>query len=205
MKFKTVLLLVIAVILGTAASRISKRLLSSPPPDAEPVAESISVFVAKKPIRAGTVLREPDRVLEERTLIKNDAPAGTISRLFQLRDRRLTKDIEANAIITADYLADDEVANIELLKKEGRQAVAVQVQSLGNYLFLPKSRVDFIWTAPAGAIPESRVIAQDLPLLGVQTKDGGAAIVTVAAKRDDADKLLQAATQGTLKLVLRKN
>src|SRR5262249_28718944 len=68
---------------------------------------------------------------------------------------------------------------------------------------LPQSRIDFIWTTQAGGVTESRVIAQDLPLLGVQSKEGGAAIVTVAAKSDDAEKLAQAAAQGTLKLVVR--
>jgi Flp pilus assembly protein CpaB len=204
MKFRTVLLLVLAVILGTAASRLTKRLLSSPPnQDLEPAVEFTTVFIAKKPLTAGTVLREPDRLLEERTVAKNDAPAGSISRLYQLRSRRLTRAIDSNAIITADCLVDDENENLELLKKEGRQTVAVAVQSLGGYQFLPQSRVDFIWTSQAGAVPESRIIAQDLPLLGVQTKATGA-IVTVAAKRDDAEKLSQAATQGSLKLVLRK-
>ena len=202
MKARTIALLVVAVVIGTAGSRMSKRLFSGPP-EPEPTVENVGVLLAKQPIAAGTTLREPEKLFEERTLPKNQAPAKTVGRLYQLRGRKLARAIETNAIVTADALVDEEAESLELLKKEGRQAIAVQVQSLGNYFFLPQSRIDFIWTTTAGGITDSRVIAQDLPLVGVQRKEGGAAIVTVAAKRDDAEKLSQAATQGTLKLVLR--
>jgi Flp pilus assembly protein CpaB len=200
MKLKTVVYLVLAVVIGTAASRVSKRLLSGPPePEPEPPAANANILVAKQTLKAGTKLHEPDRFFEERTVAKNKAPAGAIARLYQLRGRKLAKTIGSKDVITAEFLVDDESENLDLLKKEGRQAVAVRVQSLGNYWFLPQSRVDFIWTNSV----ESRVIVQDVPLLGVQSQDGGPAIVTVAAKRDDAEKLSQAATQGTLQVVLR--
>ena len=203
MKARTVVLLVAAVIIGTAGSRMSKRLFSGPPAP-EPIVENVSVLIAKQPLPAETVLREPERMFEERALPKNEAPANAVVRLYQLRGRRLARAIEAKAIITVDALVNEFVERTESLKKEGRQAVAVPVQSLGNYVLLPQSRIDLIWTRKAGGIAESRVIAQDLPLLGVQGKAGGA-IVTVAAKRDDVEKLSQATTQGSLKLVLRKN
>ena len=201
MKARTVVLLVAAVVIGTAGSRMSKRLFSGPPAP-EPIVENVSVLIAKQPLPAETVLREPERMFEERALPKNEAPANAVVRLYQLRGRRLARAIEANTIITVDALVNEFVERTESLKKEGRQAVAVSVQSLGNYVLLPQSRIDLIWTRKAGGIAESRVIAQDLPLLGVQSKAGGA-IVTVAAKRDDVEKLSQATTQGSLKLVLR--
>lgn len=206
MKMKTVLLLVVAVVCGTAASRMSKRLFSSSPePREEPVAEKLVVLAAKEPLTAGTVLREPDRLFEERTLTRGEEPAQALSRLHQLRGRRLAKAIAARAVVTADHLVDEEGESLELLKKEGRQAFAVAVQSLGGTLFLPQARVDVIWTPTAtGATTDSRLVAQDLPLLGVRTKDGGTTVATVAAKREDAEKLTQAAGQGTLRLVTRQ-
>jgi Flp pilus assembly protein CpaB len=204
MKMKTVVLLVVAVVLGTAASRVSKRLLSSTveqSPEQMP-REAVVVFAAKERLAAGTVLSEPDRLLEERPATANDAPAQAVHRIHLLRGRRLARPINAKAIITADDLVDEEGASLELAKREGRQAVAIPVQRPGAHLFLPQSRVDVIWTS-SNAPADLRVVARDLPLLGLQTRDGKT-IATVAAKQDDAEKLGQAATRGTLRLVSRQ-
>ena len=203
MKMKTVVLLVVAVALGTAASRVSKRLLSSTveQPSQQTQREDVVVLAAKEPLAAGTVLREPDRLFEERSATANEAPAQAVHRIHLLRGRRLAKPIDAKAIVTADYLVDEEGAGLELAKREGRQAVAISVQPPGAHLFLPHSRVDVIWTS-SSAPADSRVVARDLPLLGLQSRDGKI-IATVAAKQDDAEKLGQAATLGTLRLVSR--
>ncbi|HMF14493.1 MAG TPA: hypothetical protein VKE94_19390 [Gemmataceae bacterium] len=200
MKMKTVVLLVLAVILGTAASRYSKRLLSGTAeqhPDSSP--EPVVVLTAKEPLAAGTVLREPDRLFDERTAIANEATARAVHRLHLLRGRRLVKPIDAHAVVTTDYLIDEEGAGLDVVKREGRQAIAIAVQPLGGQLFLPQSRVDVIWTASSAAT-ESRIVARDLPLLGLQTRDGRT-IATVSAKPADTEKQGQAATQGTLQLV----
>jgi Flp pilus assembly protein CpaB len=201
MKLKSVLLLVLAVILGTAAGRLCQRLLSGTP---APQEELVVVLVAKQPLAADTVLRDPDRLFEERTLNKSEAPSQVVSRLPQLRGRRLAKALEAQALVTTDCLADEEGPGADQLKREGRQAVVVQVKSLGGTLFWPESRVDVIWTANAGR-SESRVIARDLPLLGLQAGRNGKIIATVAAKREDTNKLTQAARQGTLRLIRRQS
>jgi len=203
MKMKTVALLVVAVALGTAASRVCKRLLSSTieQPSEQAQREAVVVLAAKESLAAGTVLREPDRLFEERSATENEALAQAVHSIHLLRGRRLAKPINAKAIITADYLVDEEGASQELAKREGRQAVAIPVQPPGAHLFLPQSRVDVIWTS-SRAPADSRVVARDLPLLGLQSRDGRS-IATVAAKQDDAEKLGQAATLGTLRLVSR--
>jgi len=203
-KLKTVLLLAVAVACGTAGSRLTKRLFSSPTETTDAGTERIVVFAAKEALTQGTVLREPDRLFEERTLWSNEEPPRAVRRLHQLRGRRLIKALEAQAIVTADCLAEEEDEGPERLKREGRQAVAVPVKALGSVLFLPQARVDIVWTGSGPMASETRTVAQDLPLLGVQPERDGKTIATVAAKREDAEKLAQAATQGTLRLVLRK-
>jgi Flp pilus assembly protein CpaB len=205
MKLKTAFWLVLAVVLGTAGSRVSKRLFSSTLASShdERPPETVVVLVAREPLSAGTMLRDPDGQFEERTLTAKEAPAQAVQRLYLLRGRRLAKPIDAHAIITADCLVDEEEASLELARKEGRRAIAIAVRSPNAHFFPPQSRVDVIWTAP-GAAAETRVVAQDLPLVGLEIRDG-TTIATVAAKQDEAERLARAAVQGTLRLVARKS
>jgi Flp pilus assembly protein CpaB len=199
-KIKTIFILAVAVACGTAGSRLTKRLFSKPVEAHDASSDRIVVFAAKQALTPGTVLREPDRLFEERILGSGEVPSRAVRRLHQLRGRRLIKALDANTIVTADCLAEEEEEGPERLKREGRRAVAVPVQAIGPALFLPQSRVDIVWTV-SGPAAESRIVAQDLPLLGVQPDRDGKTIATVAAKREDAEKLAQAATQGTLRLV----
>jgi Flp pilus assembly protein CpaB len=201
MKIRTVLLLVLAVVCGTAGSRISKRLFSSMP---EPELEMVVVLAAKQPLAAGTVLQEPDRLFMERTLPKSEMPAQALNRMQQLRGRKLARALATQALITADCLTEEESQEWNQLKQEGRQAIDIPVQSLGSAIFWPQARVDLIWVASAGR-PESHVVAQDLPLLGVHTVRDGRVIATVGPKREEVEKLTQATTQGTLRLAARRS
>src|SRR5262249_6439115 len=143
MKMKTVALLVVAVVLGTVGSRFCKRLFSNTT-GAHQEQENVVVLAAMQPLAAGAVLQEPDRLFEERRLAKNEAPAQAIHKLYQLRGRRLAKAIDAQAIITVDTLVDEEGATLELVKREGRQAIAIVVQPPSGQLFVPQTRVDVI-------------------------------------------------------------
>jgi Flp pilus assembly protein CpaB len=201
MKIKTLLLLVVAVVCGTAGSRISKRLFSSTP---EPEAEMVVVLAAKHPLASGTLLSEPERLFEERKLAKSEVPDQAVQRAQQLRGRKLAKAIAAQALVTVDCLTEEEIQEWNPSKKEGRQAIEIPVRALGSIFFWPQARVDVIWTANATR-SESRLIARDVQLLSLQTVRQGRVIATVGVKHEDAEKLKQAATQGSLKLVLRSN
>jgi Flp pilus assembly protein CpaB len=202
MKFKTIIWLALAVALGTAGSRVTKRLFSSPMDGRDPATAPVTVFVAKQPLAAGTVVDQPDRFFEERTIAAVETPATALRQLHLLRGRRLVRALDAQSIATADALAEQE--SPDLLKKEGRQAVALPVQSLGSELILPHARADLIWTPTFTTSAEPRVLAEDLPLLAVEHR-GATAIATVAARTEDAGRLNQAAAQGVLRLVLRSS
>src|SRR5437660_11830341 len=94
-KFKTILWLALAVALATAGSRLTKRSLAGPTEGRDPVAEPVAVLVAKQSLAAGTVLREPDRLFEERTIAAGEAPPTALRQLHQLRGRRLLKALDA--------------------------------------------------------------------------------------------------------------
>jgi Flp pilus assembly protein CpaB len=192
MKIRTALLLVVAVICGTAGSRMSKRLFSQ-----QPVEERVVVFVARDYLPAGTVLREPETLFEETTLPKDQEPENAVRHLGQLKGRRLGKPLKADEVVTAGFLVEEVPEGVAILKKEGRQAVAIVVRESAGFLLLPDSRVDVICTANGG-----QVVAQKLLILGI---DGGAdrQTVTLAATAEEATRLRQAATQGALRLVLR--
>jgi Flp pilus assembly protein CpaB len=198
MKIRTALLLIVAVICGTAGSRMTKRLFPKPLGE-----ERVTVLVARAYLPAKMVLREPEVLFEETTVPRDQEPEDAVKRLGQLKGRRLCKPIDANAIVTASSLAEDEPEGVGLLRKEGRQAVAIVVSELAGYFFLPDSRVDVVCTmTEEGQSPAPRVVAKKLLLLGVDSTAEGQS-VTLAATAEEADQLRQAATLGTLKLVLR--
>jgi Flp pilus assembly protein CpaB len=202
MKIKTVLLLAVAVGCGTAGSRMAKRLLSRP--HEERAEETVVVLAAKQPLPAGTIIRDPDRVFEERTVAKSQAPGKSIKKLSLLRGRRLIRNLEAQALVTTESLEEQEREGLELLKKEGRQAVVITVAPLGSELLPPEPRVDVVLATPGGSIAEAPIIAGDLPLLGVEQSSADSLKATLAATPEDAQKLERAAGGGNLRLRLRQ-
>lgn len=199
MKIKTVLLLVVAVALGTAASQLTKRLRSAPPAEDD----RTTVLVARHDLPFGTVIREPDKLFEEKAVPKDQAPEGAVQRLADLQSRRLVKPLKAQAAATADLLAPEEPEPLAALAFEGRRAVVVPAE-VTNQTFLPNTRVDVICVVQAGAAPtDSRVIAQDLPLLGLRAGQSGQQLATLGATADEAQQLREAEALGTLRLVVR--
>jgi Flp pilus assembly protein CpaB len=198
MKLKTAILLIVAVACGTAGSRMSKRLFSKPTAE-----ERVAVLAARNYLPAGTVVRDSETLFEETTVPLGLEPEDAVKRLGQLKGRRLSKPLNAQAIVTTGILEEEEPEGVAALKKEGRQAVAIPIGDSGGYYFLPESRVDVICTViKDGQAPEARIVAQKLLILGL---DGAAdkQTVTLAATAEEADKLRQAAAQGALRLVLR--
>jgi hypothetical protein len=203
MRIQTVVLLVVAVVLGTAGSRVTKRLLFSQSGTGSAVEERVTVFAAKQPISAGTVLREPDRWFEERTVLKAEEPEKAVNRLYHLRGRRLVGALDAQAIITTDQLADEEQEGAALLKKEGRQPVDFIVASLGDALFPPDARVDVLPGRRNDASRTARpLVASHLPLLAVRPIDKHATLATLAVTSEEEQQLRRAVAEGGLQLRL---
>jgi Flp pilus assembly protein CpaB len=204
MRIQTVILLVVAVVCGTAGSRLAKRLFSSPPAVAPaPLEERVKVWAAKQPLSAGTVLREPEKWFEERTLPKSEEPDNAITRFYLLRGRRLARSLEIQAIVTIDDLAADEQDGAALLKKEGRQPFDIVLVLQANTLLPPDARVDVLPGGQTGSA-SARAAAVHLPLLGIRPVDQETVLATLAVTGAEAQQLRQAAAQGSLRLVLSR-
>jgi Flp pilus assembly protein CpaB len=202
MRIQTVGLLVVAVVCGTAGSRLAKRLFSSPPATTPEVEQRVTVWAAKQPLSAGTIFRDPERWFEERSIVKSEVPDKSVNRLYQLRGRRLARALDNQAIVTTEHLAEEEREGAALLKQEGRQALDIAVVLPAENLLLPDARVDVLSdrrTDPASA--EASLIARHLPLLGVRPVDKQTVLATLAVTPAEAQQLRQAAAVNPLRLV----
>lgn len=204
MRIQTVIYLVIAVVLGTAGSRLAKRLFSSPPEPAPIVEEHVTVWAAKQPVSAGTVFREPERWFEERSILKSQEPENAVKRLYLLRGRRLARALDNQAIVTTAHLVEEEQEGAALLKHEGRQPLDIAVALPAESLLPPDARVDVLSGRRADpASAEAPVIVRNLPLLGVRSVDQQTVLATLAVTAAEAQQLRQAAKNG-LRLVLSR-
>ena len=97
MKPKTMILMVVAVGCGLAASYMTSKLLADrrePPP----VEEKIKILVSKTKVPKNTVLKDPEKYFEVRERNKADEPKEKYFTDFaQLKDKRLKKDLKAEA------------------------------------------------------------------------------------------------------------
>ena len=204
MRIQTVVYLIVAVVLGTAGSRLAKRLFSSPPEAAPAVEEHVTVWAAKQPLSAGTMFRDPDRWFEERTIPKSEEPEKALKRLYQLRGRRLARALDNQAIVTTNHLVEEEQEGAALLKKENRQPLDIPVSIPGNEILPPDARVDILSERRADSTSaQAASIATNLPLLGVRPVDQQIVVATLAVTAAEAQQLRQSQV-GNLRLRLSR-
>jgi len=106
MKPKTLILMVVAVGCGLAASFMTSKLLADrreqPPPE-----EKIKLLVTKTKVPKGTVLKEPEKFFEIRERSKDDEPKEKYSPSFaQLKDKRLKRDPKPDVHASPDDFQD---------------------------------------------------------------------------------------------------
>src|SRR5436305_10200412 len=87
MKPKTVILMIVAVVCGLAASYMTSRVIAER--NAASDVEKVSVLVARRNIPMGTLISDPEKLFEEKPFTKGEEPKKAIRAIEDLKDRRL--------------------------------------------------------------------------------------------------------------------
>ncbi len=212
MKPKTMILMVVAVVCGLAASYMTSRLLADKAPP--PPAKTVTVLVTKKKINAWTPMKKPEDLF-----VSKEVPEGTyspkcITDFKDLRNQALKAPLNEDMPVTKDDLLSEQTAGLVAELKDGERAVAIRVnpESLAGGFVLPGSKVDVMYTMKRGdGNSKAQIILQDMLVLAVDMKntreDGQQSMLgstaTLAAKPEEAGELSLAASLGDLRLLLR--
>jgi Flp pilus assembly protein CpaB len=191
--------IVIAVVCCTGGY-LAGRMTASQPDDTRSV-NTISVLVAKDHILVGTVLSEPEALLEPRTFLRESVPPDAIQDPAKLRGKTLERTIYKNTPIT-NY---DVERYSDVLRF---MTIRISVETAMCGFILPGSRVDLIQATPVPEDPRksvTKVVVESAILLAVHTgKQVPGAYVTIAVTRDEAQQITEAKQRGTLSLALRR-
>ena len=212
MKPKTMILMVVAVVCGLAASYMTSRLLadrSAPAP-----VNTVKVLVAKARINAWTPMKKPEELFVEKEVPEGTFSPKCITDLKDLKDQALKAPLSEQMPLTKDDLLSESTAGLVGALHNGERAVAIRVtpESLVGGFVLPGSKVDVMMTLKRGDGDSSaQIIMQDMMVLAVDQKntrdDGQQAMlgttVTLAAKPEESERLSLAASLGDLRLLLR--
>lgn len=214
MKPKTMILMLLAVGCGLAASYMTSRLLAgrAAQPDTQ---AKVSILVAKKRLDMGTFIREPKELFTEKQFNAGEEPAKAIRSYDELKERVLNKTVNAEQWVCVDDMYTKDTAGIAALLPPGTRAMAIRVnpESIVGGFVLPLSRVDVICTVRQADQSFSQIILQNVKVVAVDqiaTRDPErnsilGSTVTLAVKPEDGQKLTLAQSLGELRLVLRAN
>lgn len=210
MKPKNMILLIVAVGCGLAASYMTSQLLAN----RDRAVPTVKLLVAKKRIPAYTAIKDPDALFAEKEFPENIAPKKGVGNSAEIKDKRTNKVINEDEPLLADDLADAKTEGMSVALPPGERAVAIKVNAeklVGGFV-LPGTRVDILATLNNERTgKESRIILQNMLVLAVDNKETKDAdqrsmigqTVTLSAKPEEAQKLSLAQSLGELQLVLR--
>jgi pilus assembly protein CpaB len=212
MKPKTIILMVVAIGCGLAASYMTSRLLADRANKDQPV-PTVKVLVAIKKIPAFEPIKKPEDYFIEKEVPEGTYPSKCLRSFEDVRGQRLAKSkLEEETIFKEDILTKDQ-AGIYANLQPGQRAIAIRVnpEVLAGGFVLPGCRVDFIstYTGANGEL-QAETIMQNVLILAVdQVTDRSdkqamlASTVTVALKVEEGQRLALAARQTDIRLVLR--
>jgi Flp pilus assembly protein CpaB len=216
MKPKTMILMVVAVVCGLAASYMTSRLLAerTGPEDLK----KITILVARKNLERGAGIKSPQDMFQEKSVTEENAPQGFIASFDELKGRVLQRSLRKDDFVTAADLLNEKDTIMDNMLANGYQAVGIRVnvESIaGGFASLPLSRVDIYATVRRSDDKNSftKLLLQNVLVLAADTHinrpdEGKAAIVattvTVALKPEDILKVNLVKEFGPLSLALRK-
>jgi len=213
MKPKTIILMVVAVGCGLAASYMTSKLLADRKQVKEE--EKVRVLVAKNKVPRFTIIKEPDKYFEVREMPKSAAPRNFFTDVNEVKGKRVNKEIKVDVHISEE---DVQKATAALPIPDGgfvAQGMTVTAAGTAGYFVYPGDKVDVILTQ-RGTAPSCSTILRDVLVLAIgdkssrglegETPSGAlqANTATVALTPEDAMLLRLAETQGELSLLLRK-
>jgi pilus assembly protein CpaB len=211
MKPKTLILLVVAVGCGLAASFMTARLIADRSNDSQE--NRVRVLVAKKRINAWTLLSDkPDVHFIFKEIPESAVPKKALREFADLKDKRVNKPINEEAFVTSDDLGSKEHDGLAMQLPPGYRALAIRVtpESLAGGFVIPGSRVDVIATLREGRT-RTRTIMQNMLVLAIdmasnRNPDSTAMLgstATLAVRPEEAQRLHLASALGDLRLALR--
>ena len=213
MKPKTMILMVVAVVCGLAASYMTSRVIADRNQPAGPEEEKVTVLVAKQKIPVATLIKDPTKYFVEKQYTKGEEPHKALKSWDQVKGKRLNKPLGEEQFVTNDDLMDPRFTGIEGILPNGMRAIAIKVNSASVVagFVLPNSRVDIIQTLRYGEHSEANTILQNMLVLATDAikdrpDDKGnilSSTVTLAARPEDVQKLRVAEATGELSLSLR--
>lgn len=213
MKPKTLILIVAAVGCGLAASYMTSRLLADRN-NQQVEEEKVPVVVAKQKIAMGTLVKNPEQFFEVREFNASQAPKKALTKLEDLKDKRLNKPLSAEQFVSSDDFLDGKSGDLSAALPAGMRAVAIRTnmeKSAGSFV-LANSRVDLMLTVKkADHDSWSRIFMQNILVLAVDTfrvrdpeKDHHIpSVITLAATPEEAEKIMMAQAMGEISMVLR--
>src|SRR5262249_3230393 len=162
----TVILGVLAIVCGLAASYGVSRLLSErePPPEEE----KVSVLVAKQNLSMGFIIKEPEKYFEQKQFTKGQEPRKAIKGFEELKDKYLQKSLSAEQFVTLDDLLDKDSGFTSQMTK-GKRAFSIKVNpdtAVAGFV-LPHSKVDVVAVTKVGDRTLSKIILQNVLVLAV--------------------------------------
>lgn len=174
------------------------------------------VVVASSPIRIGTSIK--DDQLKIVNMPKESVLPGYFTEKGSVVGRIAVRDIDPGEMILEEKLFPKQISTgigiMSYIVPQGHRAVTVAVNDVSGVAgFLnPKNRVDVVLTTvlPGSNEHFSKIILQNVPVLAtgkiIEKKEGEAKeypTVTLDLTPDDAEKLVLAASRGTLQMLLR--
>jgi pilus assembly protein CpaB len=213
MKPKTLILMVVAIVCGLAASYMTSRLIAERSTEKSDE-EKVAILVAKQNLATGYLIKEPEKMFEEKLYTKGEEPKKAIRTIDQLIDRRLNKPVNAEQFVTAEDLVSKEQDGLSGVMKAGMRAVGlkVNVDSAVAGFVLPHCRIDIISVMRRNENETySKIILQNVLVLAVdqtplRPDDKPAMVastVTVQVTPAQAEALSLASDLGSLRLILR--
>jgi pilus assembly protein CpaB len=213
MKPKTLILLVVAVGCGLVASYMTSRVIAERgAKDGED--EKVTVLVARQNIPMGTLIKEPEKLFEEKQFTKGEEPRKAVRSFDQVKDHRLSKPLSAEQFVTPEDLTTRDQEGLPGMMQKGMRAVGlkVNIDTIVAGFVLPHSRVDIIHIVRRNENESyAKTLLQNILVLAVDTmnqrpEDKQAVVsstVTVQVTPAQAEKLSLATELGTLRLTLR--
>jgi Flp pilus assembly protein CpaB len=207
MKSKTFVLMFLAIGCGLVAAYLTARITAK-----QAAPDTVPVLVAKEKIKAGDVIKDPEKVFVEMRYPQGTTP-NAISNTEDLKGKMVNKTIQPGQWVTPDDISAN--FGIELPKGYYGMSVKVSAETGASGFILPKSRVNVVATIrPSNNRTRPRVVTvlQDVLVLAVDTMAqrpedkiaiGGLSTALLAVKPADSQKLAYAQSVSDLRLVLR--
>lgn len=213
MKPKTMMLMVVAIGCGLAASYMTSRLLAERN-NAVVEEEKVSVLTAKIKVPAWVLIKDPEKYFEQKEVPVSIAPKKGLKEFKDVKDQRLSQGLSEGEYVLEDKLVNPEQVGLIAKLPPGMRAIALKVnaESLAGGFVLPGYRVDVLSTMRGGTNESmSKIILQNMLVLAVdmvanrdnQTTSMLGSTVTLAATPEEAQRLSLAGALGELRLTLR--